>query len=56
MSITNEPTGQHQAAYSDPQYGQPQYAPSQYAQPPMGYPAAVGHGRPLGPVGKIRGT
>ena len=57
MSITNEPTGQPQAAYPTPQYGQPQYAQPQYAPAPMGYPAApVGHGRTFGPVGKIRST
>ncbi|MDK3258541.1 DUF4234 domain-containing protein [Blastococcus capsensis] len=67
MSITNEPTGQPQAAYPTPQYGQPQYGQPQYGQPqygqpqygqaPMGYPPApAGHGRTLGPVGKIRST
>ena len=60
MSTIEEPTGQAYApanqptaAYAQPHYGAPQYgqmAPAGYPQPPA-FP-----GRPLGPVGKVRGT
>jgi hypothetical protein len=61
MSTLDQPTGQPYAPMAQPQYapgaayGQPQpgqYQPMPYAQPM----APAMHGRPLGPVGKIRGT
>jgi hypothetical protein len=54
MSTLNEPTGPAYAPTHQPAgYAQPQYAPpGGYAQP---MPLAP-HGRPLGPVGKVRNT
>jgi hypothetical protein len=62
MSIVNEPTGKPQEAYpsqyAQPQYGQqPQHGQPQYMQAPAGYaPVPAGHGMPVGPIGKVRGT
>ncbi len=66
MSTLDEPTGQAYAPTNQPPapYGRPQYAPAPqhagqpyYAQQmPLGSVQTASHGRPLGPVGKVRST
>lgn len=65
MSTLDQPAGQHYApvqpyapvAQPPAAYAQPPYGQSPYGQAPYGQPVVpTMQGRPLGPVGKIRGT
>jgi len=56
MSTLNEPVDHQQAGYPVAGYGQQQLQPH-YGHAPAGYaPVQPGLQRPMGPIGKVRGT